>query len=198
MTMMLDRGRAIAIEAENLAPGNDRVPVTAEHRSGILDPLSAWLIRADQDDDLTAGVCNRTLPIFDGQRRYDLKLSFRRMDKVKADQGYTGPVAVCAVSFQPIAGHRASSALVKFLAQGRDVELWLAPVGGTRLLAPIRLALTNMLGNVVVQANKFQSEAPSSERPRAPLTQSLTKLLLQCHKLRPNDARFLHGPALRA
>ena len=198
MTMTLERGTAIAIKAEKLAPGDDRVPLTAEHWSGILDPLSAWLIPADQDDDLTAGVCNRTLPIFDGERRYDLKLSFRRMDKVKTDQGYTGPVVVCAVSFQPSAGHRAGSGLVKFLAHGRDIELWLAPVGGPRVLAPIRLALANLLGNLIVQANKFQSEVPSSERSRAPLTQPPSKLLLQCHKLRRNDARFLRAAALRA
>ena len=40
------------------------------------------------------------LPVFDGRRRYDLKLTFKRMDQVKADKGYAGPVAVCAVSFQ--------------------------------------------------------------------------------------------------
>jgi hypothetical protein len=78
------------------------------------------------------------------------------MDKVRTEKGYEGAVAVCAVSFKPIAGHRASSALVSFLSQGRDIELWLAPVAGTRLLAPVRLLLANMLGNLVVQANEFQ------------------------------------------
>jgi hypothetical protein len=68
------------------------------------------------------------------------------------------------VSFQPIAGHRASSTLVNFLAQGRDIELWLAPVAGTALLAPIRLSLAHMLGNLVVQAHQFQSVTASSEQ----------------------------------
>jgi hypothetical protein len=162
MTMALDRGTVTQIKAEKLAPGEDRVPVIAEHRAGIVDPLTAWLIPASDGAGLTRAACERTLPIFDGQRRYDLKLSFKRMDKAKTDQGYQGPVAVCGVNFLPIAGHRASSTLVKFLAQGRDIELWLAPVSGTRVLAPIRLSLANMLGNLVVQATKFQSDAPSS------------------------------------
>jgi hypothetical protein len=32
----------------------------------------------------------------------------------------------------------------------------LAPVAGTRLLAPFRITIVNMLGNLVVQANRFE------------------------------------------
>lgn len=162
MRMALDHGTVTEIKAETLAPGDDRVPVTAAHRQGIVDPLTAWLIPAAEGDGASREACERTLPIFDGQRRFDLKLAFKRMDKVKSDKGYQGPVAVCSVSFQPIAGHRASSTLVKYLSQGRDIELWLAPVAGTRVLAPIRLSLANMLGNLVVQAHEFQAVTQST------------------------------------
>jgi hypothetical protein len=86
---------------------------------------------------------------------------------MKTDKGYQGPVAVCAIAFQPVAGHRASSTLVKFLSQGRDVEVSLAPVAGTQHLAPIRLSVVHMLGNLVVQASEFQAEAKPA--PRASL-----------------------------
>lgn len=162
MTMGLDHGTVTELKAAALAPGDDRVPISTVHRQGIVDPLSAWLIPAGEG--LTREACERTLPIFDGQRRYDLKLSFKRMDKTKTEKGYQGPVVVCALTFQPIAGHRASSALVKFLSQGRDIELSLAPVQGTRVLAPIGLSVANMLGNVVVQANEFPSATQPSTR----------------------------------
>lgn len=162
MTMVLDHGAVTHLKAAAPPPGEDRVPVTAAHRQNIVDPLTAWLIPAG--DGLSREACERTLPIFDGQRRFDLKLAFKRMDKVKADKGYQGPVVVCAVTFQPIAGHRASSTLVKFLSQGRDIELWLAPVTGTRLLAPFRVAVVSMLGNLVVQANEFQALAQTASR----------------------------------
>jgi hypothetical protein len=129
--------------------------VTEAHRQNIVDPLSAWLIPAGESGG-TREACERTLPIFDGQRRYDLKLTFKRMDTVKTEKGYSGPVAVCALAFQPVAGHRASSSLVKFLSQGRDIELTLAPVAGAHVVAPIRLSIAHMLGNLVVQANEFQ------------------------------------------
>jgi hypothetical protein len=54
--------------------------------------------------------------------------------------------------------------MVKFLAPGRDIELWLAPVAGTRLLAPIRVQIANLLGNIVVQAQEFEAAAQSPAR----------------------------------
>jgi hypothetical protein len=44
-------------------------------------------------------------------------------------------VVVCSVSYEPIAGHRPSTPLVKYLSEGRGMEMALAPVAGTRLLA---------------------------------------------------------------
>jgi phosphoenolpyruvate carboxylase len=44
-------------------------------------------------------------------------------------------VVVCSVSYEPIAGHRPSTPLVKYLSEGREMEMALAPVAGTRLLA---------------------------------------------------------------
>ena len=139
LTMMLDHGAVTELKSAAPLPGDDRVPVTAAHRQNIVDPLTAWLIPAGAGGGLARAACERTLPIFDGLRRFDLKLAFRRMDKVKADKGYQGPAIVCAMIFQPIAGHRASSTLVKFLSDGRDIEVWLAPVTGTGFLAPFRI-----------------------------------------------------------
>jgi hypothetical protein len=66
---------------------------------------------------------------------------------------------VCSVSYEPIAGHRASTALVKYLSEGREMEIALAPVAGTRLLAPFRLSVVSMLANLVIEANQFESTA---------------------------------------
>jgi hypothetical protein len=53
---------------------------------------------------------------------------------------------------------------VKFLSQGRDIEVSLAPVAGSQHLAPIRLSVAHMLGNLVVQATEFQAEAKAAPR----------------------------------
>jgi Protein of unknown function (DUF3108) len=108
---------------------------------------------------LARDVCRHTLPIFDGQQRYDLKLAFKRMDKVTAEKGYAGPVVVCSVSYEPIAGHRPSTPLIKYLSEGREMEMALAPVAGTRLLAPFRMLVVSALANLVIEANQFEVTA---------------------------------------
>jgi hypothetical protein len=158
VTMTFKDGNVSELEASEPPPGEDRVVLTTEHRRQVLDPLSALLIPAG-DGGLSEATCRRVLPVFDGRRRYDLSLSFKRIEQVKASQGYAGPTAVCSVAFQPIAGHRRSSPLLTFLTDGRDVEMALAPIAGTRLLAPFRITATYMLGNVVMQANRFETIA---------------------------------------
>jgi Protein of unknown function (DUF3108) len=160
LKMVLDHGAASEVSGDAPEASDTRVPLTEAHRRNIVDPLTALLIPAAAGDGITRAACERTLPIFDGHRRYNLKLTFKRMDKVKADKrNADGPSVVCAVAFEPVAGHRADSKLVRFLAHDRDIELWLAPIAGARVLAPVRLSISNMLGNLVVQATEFQSTA---------------------------------------
>jgi Protein of unknown function (DUF3108) len=159
VTMVLDEGSVRELAATP-PPSQDRVPVTATNRRGVVDPLTAVLFSAAAaGETLSKDACRRTLPIFDGNQRYDLKLAFKRMDKVTAEKGYAGPVVVCSISYEPIAGHRASIPLVKYLSEGREMEMAFAPITGTRLLAPFRLSVVSMLANVVIEANRFETTA---------------------------------------
>jgi hypothetical protein len=159
VTMVLDEGNVR--ELEGAPPGSDRVPLTAANRRGIVDPLTAVLVSAGGVGEmLSQEACRRTLPIFDGQQRYDLKLAFKRIDKMTAENGYAGPVVVCSVNYEPIAGHRANIPLVKYLSEGREMEIALAPIAGTRLLAPFRLSILSALANLIIEANRFETTAP--------------------------------------
>lgn len=167
--MAIEDGNVTELAA--LPPSGDGVLINDAHRQGILDPLTAILIpAADIGDGLTKEACQRTLPVFDGRQRYDLKLAFKRLDKVMANKGYAGPVVVCSVSYQPIAGHRMSTPLLKYLSESREIEIVFAPVAGTRLLAPFRLLVASLLANLSVQANRFEAtmQAPSNSNPSGP------------------------------
>jgi Protein of unknown function (DUF3108) len=156
VTMVLDEGNVKELAASP-PPGGDRVPVTEANRQGIVDPLTAMLFSgANAGEGLSQEPCRHTLPIFDGRQRYDLKLAFKRMDEVTAERGYKGPVVVCSVRYEPIAGHRASTPFVKYLSEGREMEIMLAPVAGTRLLAPFRVSVVSMIANLVIEANRFE------------------------------------------
>jgi hypothetical protein len=145
-----------AIANPPLEPSPDRVPVTEAHRKGVVDPMSAAIIPvAGKGELLSPDACKRKLAIFDGRQRVDIDLVYKRIDQVKADKGYQGPVVVCTVLYRPIAGHRPERDAIKYLIAQRDMEMWLAPINGTRVLVPFRLSVPTPFGLGVLQANYF-------------------------------------------
>ncbi len=173
--MALQGGTVKDLTAEPpLPPSPDRVALTDNHRRGVIDPMTAGLMPvAGAGDVLTAEACQRTLSIFDGRQRFDLALSFKRMDKVKADKGYQGPAVVCTVLYQPVAGHRPSRSAIKYLMETRDMEIALVPIAGTRVLVPFRIAIPTAIGPAVLQATQFVTTSQSA-RP-APVTNAKTQ-----------------------
>ena len=139
-------------------PSPDRVPVTEAHRRGISDPMTASLMPVPgRGDTFVPEACPRKLAIFDGRMRYDLELAFKRLDKVKSEKGYQGTVVVCALYFSPIAGHVPERSVIKYLINLRDIEVWLAPIAGTRLMVPYRATIPTPVGLGVMQATQFVS-----------------------------------------
>jgi hypothetical protein len=147
-----------------LPPDPNRLPVTEEHRRGVSDPMTASLVRVPGNGNpLAPSACKRQVSIFDGRIRYDLRFEYKRMENVKADKGYAGPTVVCAIYFEPVAGYIPERAAIKYLAKQRDMEAWLAPIAGTRVLVPFRVSVPTPLGVGVVEATQFVSV----EQPRA-------------------------------
>jgi Protein of unknown function (DUF3108) len=167
------RGAVKELQVEPPTPYSaDRVPLTEAHRRGVMDPLSAGLVYVGGTGDvITPQVCQRTVPIFDGRQRYDLTLAFKGMQQVKADKGYEGPAVVCMVVYQPLAGHRPDRPAVRQLAESRDMDIWFAPIAGTRFLAPFRISLPTVIGMAVLQADQFVTYPVRGAGPTAARSQ---------------------------
>jgi len=147
-------------------PNPERVPLTDAHRRGVTDPMSAALIRVSgSGDPVSPEACRRTLPVFDGRMRFDLQLSFKRIEKVQAQKGYQGPVVVCAVQFVPLAGYVPERPAIKYLMAQQDMEIWLAPIPGTRIVVPYRISLQTPLGQGVLEATQFVAAASPRSTP---------------------------------
>lgn len=145
-------------------PEADTVPITDADRRDVVDPLSAVLIpRTAGDDWLAPANCNHILKIFDGRRRYDLHLSYKRSDRVTSAEGFAGAALVCGAVLRPLAGYRSGSLLVKYVANRRDMELWFAPIEGTNVLAPIRVVIPTVLGTLKIEADSFGAAGPSEQ-----------------------------------
>lgn len=143
----------------------ERIPVTEAHRNGVQDPMTASLIRVPGNGDpMRPEACQQNISVFDGRMRYDLKFAYKRMERVRAEKGYDGPVVVCSVQFTPVSGYVPSRPAIKYLIQQRDIEVWLAPIASTRVVVPFRLVVPTPLGMGIMTATQFVSAA---QKPRA-------------------------------
>jgi hypothetical protein len=147
-------------------PPRPRVPITAADRRGVLDPVSALLIPID-GDRLSPSMCRRTLPIFEGTERFDIVLSYLRTEQVKSAQGYQGPVLVCRARYHAIAGHRRGARQVEYMEHNNTIEAWLAPVPAAHLLVPWRVSLGTIVGNLVIEADRFGATTDSTANGRS-------------------------------
>ena len=137
----------------------NRIEVTEAHLRNVLDPMTGSLLRVGgAGDPLGPDACkNKTASIFDGRMRYDLKLDYKRMEMVKAAKGYQGPAVACAVYFTPIAGYVPDRYAIKYIAAQKNMEIWFAPIAGTRVLAPFRIVIPTPIGTGLIEATKFVS-----------------------------------------
>ena len=152
------------VKAVDIAPPFEerpgRIPLTEASRTGVIDPLSATIMPvADGQPLVGPGVCNRSLPIFDGFARFNVNLSYVGTRKV-ATAGYKGPVTVCSVRYVPLAGHRPDKSNIKFMVNNKQIEVWLAPVERAHVAVPYRISVLTQIGTAVIEAQELSIDGP--------------------------------------
>ncbi len=147
-------------------PSADYVPIKDRDRVGASDPMTALLVYVGGTGVTTVPqACERTVAIFDGHTRYNLRLAFERFGTAHPIEGYQGQVVVCSAKFLPVAGYDPKHFLVTYLAAQHETEIWLAPLGSTRLLVPYRASISTPMGVGILEATKF-AFVPSEENAR--------------------------------
>ncbi len=150
------------VTAANVVPPldrmNERVPVTKAHKRGVVDPLSMLVVPVSNVAKAMAGdACNRTIPVYDGRARFDIKLRHIGGETVSAD-GYSGPAVICRIIFKAVSGHRKGRKEISEAESQADIRLWLAPVGDTKVLAPYKLTAKTSVGTGVIKARRFAAK----------------------------------------
>ncbi len=149
-----------AVKGVDIAPPfeekPDRVPLGPHDEQNVVDPIGAVIFPAPASGPLVSpAACNRKIPIFDGYTRFDIDLTYVGERNVKA-KGYDGPVVVCAIRYVPISGHRRDRPATKFMADNKDLEVWLAPIESDHILIPFRVSARTMIGTTVIEASEFR------------------------------------------
>jgi hypothetical protein len=154
VSMTMRGGAIVGLQAiPNLPKVSDRVPVTAQSRQNVVDPVGAFVVALDKVSDTPDGnrACNRVVHVFDGWKRFDIRLSYKETREGDGD----GKVIVCTARYVPVAGHRTGDDDVAYMAGNQRLEIWLSPVTGTRYLLPTRILIGTKVGDLVINARSF-------------------------------------------
>lgn len=135
---------------------NERVPLRPQHKQNIVDPLGSFIISVPRGrDPLAKSTCDRTIKVFDGRVRYDLRLVYGATSEVKDVPGYSGPALICAVAYRPIAGQRILSREQQEFEKNLEFSIWFVPLGDSGVLLPHRVNIGTPMGLLTVTATRF-------------------------------------------
>jgi hypothetical protein len=145
------------------------VPITAAHRRGIVDPMTAMVGFGGFDGaSFGSGICDRAIPVFNGRERFDIELEYDGMRDVNgARGGYEGPALVCTARYRAVAGHRDDKDEIRYLEERMVFEVVLVPVEGSDLLVPYRVVVPTPLGSAALQITDVTSSGAMASRSAA-------------------------------
>lgn len=140
--------------SENVPPVKKRDPWVESGPNDLInvsDPLSALMIPTRDP----RAVCNRTLQVFDGQTRADIKLSFNGTESFTT-KGFTGESVICSAKFVPISGYQKGKKAIDYLSNRSKITISFASLGNSGIYAPVVARIGTQLGTLKIEATRFE------------------------------------------
>lgn len=161
VSMQMNAGNIVNVAAmPPLAKKADRVPLLPQHKRNIFDPLSAMIVPLTKGN--MGAACNRSVPVFDGWQRFDVKLFYKGTAEVDGQNGsYKGSVVVCGARYVPVAGHRPTREAIEYMENNKALEVWLAPVESLGVMMPYRMQIGTEVGMLTIHASRFVGQSES-------------------------------------
>lgn len=139
-------------------PARRPAPLADFHRKGALDPVSAVLAAALPDaPSANATPCARTVPVFDGWRRFDITVTYAGRTEISGSEGYAGPALKCEGRIKPVAGYSAQ-AMAEMRDAPQSVEIWLAPADAAGFHLPVRIVAPTPFGGAVIRSTAIRED----------------------------------------
>lgn len=141
-----------SVEPPPKARGADWIPLAPGDLRRVADPIASTVLRADRPED----VCTRTVRMYDGELRADLRLAFVATGKVSIP-GYEGATVVCRMDFDPVSGYRKGKRALDHLKRRGRITVAFAPLGTTGVYAPVHATVATEIGTLTVRARRFEA-----------------------------------------
>lgn len=139
---------ATSQEPREKSHGKDWVALSRADLKAVLDPVSGLIVPAGTP------VCPRTIPVFDGETRADIKLMPTGRQPFSTD-GFKGEAIACSVRFVPRAGYRKTNSSIEYLQDATSMEVWFARSPSAAFFAPVYARVPTKIGAVTVWATQF-------------------------------------------
>ncbi len=139
---------------ENVPPTKKRDPwveVKPADLVNVSDPLSALMLPVQNQAD----VCNRTLQVFDGQTRAEIRFSFNGTESFTT-KGFTGEAVICKAKFVPISGYQKGKKALDYLSNKSRITVAFAPLGNSGIYAPVVARIGTQIGTLKIAATRFE------------------------------------------
>ncbi len=125
---------------------SDWIDVGPAHLQGVVDPLTATLVKAASAEEVCAG---RVIGVFDGWMRADVTLEPMSIGETA---GVEGTTATCRARFAPIAGYRESNRDVAYMRDRAEITVTFGQLGDSGYFAPVEASIGTRIGTVRVRA----------------------------------------------
>lgn len=141
-------------------PHPDAVKVKPDNLKHVFDPISATLAISNATG---SDACNRTIPVFDGKARFDLRLSFKGREAIreKHPTGQPRELLVCRVKYVPIAGHKPKDFVHPWIDYDR-IEIALRAIPSVGIYVPYRVYVPSKIGPAVMTAEEIRITAANN------------------------------------
>jgi hypothetical protein len=153
-SIALDKGNVVALQMDPPAKVEGRVPIEAEHKRGVLDPLSGMIWGALQAANAPGGPCGGALPVFTGWNRFDLRFAPATATASSSSGAALAAGAgshVCEVTFVPISGHKKKDSVIGQIAASREMRVVFPSPDASGLRLPSEIIMPLWIGSLHIK-----------------------------------------------
>lgn len=146
----------------NKPPPRAAIKLKPENLKDVFDPVAATLAISSAS---ASDACNRTIPIFDGKARFDLKLSPKGREPLKEQRssGQPAELIVCRVKYVPIAGHKPKDFIHPWIDYD-NIEIALRAIPSAGIYIPYRVTVPSTVGPAVMDADTINITAADRQQ----------------------------------
>ncbi len=137
-------------------------PVSRALKRRTVDPMSAYLHVVVGSSVDANSPCGQAVPIYDGRRRYNLKVKFVKEVSIRSKdpQGYNGPGFKCRVRYEQVAGFHPNDIDAQEIP---PFTVHIASIRDANYLVPVKVSVNTDFGVLVGRATSVRLNEVKSD-----------------------------------